>query len=109
MKKPKKISVADIKKALKQAAEEMKIREEEKRLPPKVEDGVCVVCQGKITGNYTQECIGDPNNIPIGPGSQDYYHWAFQGYHCTNCGLKYEFLPSKYILPMWDREERNNE
>lgn len=68
-------------------------RLKERNKAPEAKKGACVVCNGTVTGEYRSECTTDFRNVPIGPGSRDYFHWVFQGYHCTKCGLKYEFCP----------------
>ena len=53
----------------------------------------CLVCGGKLVKKTEREFDPTSGPIIIGPGSRHQYHEVSHGYHCTNCGLKYEFPP----------------
>lgn len=57
--------------------------------------GTCMICQGKIVARVTREYHGDPMHMIIGPGSRNQMTTVHHGFHCTRCGLKYEFPPPK--------------
>jgi hypothetical protein len=80
-----------------------KAREDEERKrnePPKSKTGTCVVCRGKVEGEYVHGLRPgvDSRFVPIGPGGRQYYGWQFKGYHCTRCGLSYKFPPPDGII-----------
>lgn len=53
----------------------------------------CVVCGGPIVERVDREFDARSGPMIIGPASQQQFHDVSKGYHCTKCGLKYEFLP----------------
>lgn len=56
-------------------------------------EGKCVVCQSVIVERRVEEfnpMFGPPVD---GPGSEKQFHIASAGYHCSKCGLKYDFIP----------------
>lgn len=55
--------------------------------------GECVVCEGKVIARITHEYLGDPMNFILGPGGRNQMSRIHHGWHCTICGLRYEFLP----------------
>lgn len=52
-------------------------------------EGKCVVCNGAIVAKYVTEFHG---SVIFG-GPQRNARKVFKGYHCSGCGLKYEFIP----------------
>lgn len=89
------ITVEKMREILKDGIAKRVEAERERRAAPKVENGKCIICKGVVSGEYLQRADRDWMHIPIGPASQDCFYWEFQGYHCTKCGIKYEFLPPK--------------
>lgn len=87
------VTAEDIRTAMEEAYDQMeKDREEARRKrdnPVEERTGVCVVCNGKVVGRITREYVGDP--MIIGPGGRDQMRNIHHGWHCTKCGLKYEF------------------
>lgn len=69
---------------------------ERKRNEPPRDDrtGACVFCKGKVVARVTREYLGDPRHMIIGPGSKNQMSVIHHGFHCTKCGLKYEFPPN---------------
>lgn len=61
-------------------------------------EGVCVFCKTlTVKAVVVRQLI--PGMIPIiGPGSCHQYQTVTTGYHCTTCGLRYEF-PTKLSQP----------
>lgn len=86
----KKMDVAALRKKMQGREQE---REEAERRPPKSETASCMVCGGTVSGRYQHEFTDIGGHMILGPGSRHQYSWVFKGYHCTRCGLKYEFLP----------------
>jgi hypothetical protein len=88
----------DIERCLKEGQEAVRLAEEKRRQPPETPTGKCVFCFGEVKGEHLQEFV-DPWRGPIiGPGGRDQYAWVFQGYHCVQCGLRYEFLPPADVI-----------
>lgn len=56
-------------------------------------DGKCVFCSGPIVEMIVREFDARSGPMIIGPGSKHQHHDVSQGFHCTKCGLKYEFVP----------------
>ena len=56
-------------------------------------DGRCVVCGGEIVEVVVSEYNPMSGPLIIGPGSVNQFREVSKGYHCKNCGLKYEFVP----------------
>ena len=52
----------------------------------------CVVCRGGIVAKFQYQYVGHGSPI-IGPGGKSQWQDVFKGYHCKDCGIKYEFLP----------------
>ena len=62
--------------------------------PPKEErTGTCVFCGGLVVGRISRKYYGDPMRRIIGPGSRNQMTTVHHGWHCQECGLKYEFPP----------------
>jgi hypothetical protein len=61
--------------------------------------GNCLVCkkEGSVVKNTWQATVHDPNLIPIGPGSKDYYYDESE-IHCENCGIMYKFFKEEKEL-----------
>ena len=56
--------------------------------------GKCRVCQGKIVEKVVSEYIPQRGPTVYGPPSgRQTHHDVSRGYHCVECGLKYEFVP----------------
>lgn len=53
----------------------------------------CLVCGGEVVEKIESEF--DPRSGPmiIGPGSKHQHRDVSKGFHCMECGLKYEFSP----------------
>jgi 3-polyprenyl-4-hydroxybenzoate decarboxylase len=77
--------------------EEAKIERKKKQNESPKDDrvGECVVCNSKIIAKITSEYLGDFHHMIIGPGSRQQMTTIHHGFHCTKCGLKYEFPPQK--------------
>jgi len=54
-------------------------------------EGKCGVCQGEIVEKVVSEHM--PGPVIYGPGSRGQIRDVSKGYHCVECGLKYEFVP----------------
>ena len=54
--------------------------------------GMCAVCQGEIKAKVVTKfaSLGPPI---IGPSSEQQFQQVIDGYYCTKCGIKYEFVP----------------
>jgi hypothetical protein len=85
----------ELKKIRKEAQELREAMKEEREQPPESPTGVCVCCGGTVKGHYANECLVSSREIIYGPGGRHQYGWVFKGYHCEQCGLKYEFPPPK--------------
>jgi len=57
--------------------------------------GVCAVCGGEVIEKISSKYYGDPMHMIIGPGSASQMTTVHHGWHCTSCGIKYEFLPKR--------------
>jgi hypothetical protein len=77
--------------------EEKKERERKANLPPELPTGVCVVCKGEVKAEHRRESSWGLRGMRIG-GPPPVLSWKMLGYHCTKCGLKYEFPPPEGIL-----------
>lgn len=55
--------------------------------------GVCRVCDGKVVAKVTTKYLGDPMHMIIGPGSRNQMVTRNEGWHCSSCGIRYEFCP----------------
>lgn len=97
-----KIQSSLTKEAIKKQIEESMKAGHEKRLeaekktkyPEDKRTGVCVFCQGKVIARMSREYFGDPMHMIMGPGSKNQFTTVHHGFHCENCGLKYEFPPN---------------
>lgn len=56
--------------------------------------GVCVFCSGEVVAKITNEYRGDIMHRIIGPGGRNQVSRVHNGWHCTKCGLRYEFPPN---------------
>jgi hypothetical protein len=56
-------------------------------------EGKCVHCGSPIVERIDREFIAEYGPAIFGPGSRDQFCDVSKGYHCTGCGLKYEFVP----------------
>ena len=56
-------------------------------------EGKCRVCQGEIVEKIVSESIPRTGPVIYGPGSGRKLRDVSKGYHCVECGLKYEFVP----------------
>lgn len=57
-------------------------------------EGICRVCGGQIFEIIVRELDLSPGPLIMGPSSkQQQYHEASKGFHCTRCGIKYQFVP----------------
>lgn len=89
-----KLTKEDIKKWL--ADNEKAVAERKKKqheLPKDDRIGECVVCKSEVIAKITSEYLGDFRHMIIGPGSKQQMSTTHHGFHCTKCGLKYEFPP----------------
>lgn len=59
----------------------------------KLTEGHCVVCKGQIVEKVGTEYNPMTGPPVFGPGSRRQFKEVGKGYHCKNCGLKYEFPP----------------
>jgi len=55
--------------------------------------GKCVVCSGEIVEKIVNRYMPESGPPIIGPGSKGQFSDVSEGYHCKNCGIKYEFPP----------------
>lgn len=62
-------------------------------------DGKCVFCGGPIVEKIVQEFNAACGPMMFGPGSRGQFHEVSHGFHCTGCGLKYEFVPTSKQCP----------
>jgi predicted RNA-binding Zn-ribbon protein involved in translation (DUF1610 family) len=53
----------------------------------------CIVCGGDIVEEIVSKFNPIHGPMIIGPGSRQQFHDVSEGYHCSSCGLKYEFPP----------------
>lgn len=60
--------------------------------------GRCVFCGNTVIAHVVQELTCSPENVIIGPGSRSQYASVHKGFHCSECGLKYEFPPPGDIV-----------
>lgn len=89
-----KLTKEDIKKWLADNEKAVAERKKKQNEPPKDDrHGECVVCSGKVIARITHEYLGDPMHMIIGPGSRNQMTTIHHGFHCTTCGIKYEFPP----------------
>ncbi len=68
-------------------------RKKKAETPPETKTGTCVICQGKVVGEY-ERAVSNRNYYT----GRDQIHgvprhviWHFKGYHCEKCGLCYKF------------------
>ncbi|MBI2669899.1 MAG: hypothetical protein HYX20_02040 [Candidatus Yanofskybacteria bacterium] len=59
----------------------------------KLTDGKCVVCGGVIAELIEREFDSTTGSLIYGPGSKNQYKNVSKGFHCHNCGIKYQFIP----------------
>jgi|WetSurMetagenome_2_1015567.scaffolds.fasta_scaffold480500_2 hypothetical protein len=64
--------------------------------------GTCRVCSGKVVARVTRGYHGDPRHMIFGPGSRNQMTTKHHGFHCTTCGLKYEFPSPQAEEPRHD-------
>lgn len=93
----KELSPADVTRMFDESLKKIQEREKKKDEPPVYPTGKCVVCGGKVEAKVVRESNVDWDRIPLGPASKNYYHWAFKGYSCEGCGIKYETLPKALL------------
>ena len=62
-------------------------------MPEQPAEGTCVVCNGTVVEKLVSEFNPASGPLIIGPGSRGQYRNVSKGFHCTKCGLKYEFAP----------------
>lgn len=66
------------------------------------EKGKCRICGGVVIEKVWFESHFIPETGPpiIGPGSREQYARVQEtsGLYCSNCGIKYEFLPEDHLL-----------
>lgn len=55
-------------------------------------EGKCVSCGGVIVEKVVRKFDPTMGSAIIGPGSKNQFHEISEGFYCTNCGLKYEFV-----------------
>ena len=55
--------------------------------------GKCVVCKGPLIEKVVRKFDATTGPMIIGPGSRNQFRNELEGFHCMNCGLKYEFIP----------------
>ena len=55
--------------------------------------GKCVVCKGTLIEKIVRKFDASMGPVIIGPGSKNQYYEESEGFHCEDCGLKYEFIP----------------
>ena len=58
-------------------------------------EGRCGVCKGQIVEKVSTEYNPMTGPPVFGPGSKRQFKKVSKGYHCKDCGLKYEFIPNK--------------
>ena len=79
-----------VRKTLQEAADEFRAgRHKPKPADPRV--GTCVLCGGETVAKVTREYLGDPMHMIIGPGSANQMSTVHHGFHCVDCGHRYEF------------------
>jgi len=84
-----------IKEALAEGQKRIEERQKRRDRPHESRTGTCVVCGGQVIGSVTREYRGDPMRRIIGPGSINQMTTVHHGWHCTKCGLKYQFPPNE--------------
>lgn len=56
----------------------------------------CVVCKSANVIVVLESVTHTPfDQIPLGPGSRDYYHLEATSIHCPSCGVKYHHPPGQ--------------
>lgn len=83
----------DIKKAFSPEASRERRKKADDLLRKKEEEkynktGICVFCKGKVV---TDVGLIQHGPVIIGPGNR--MSKVIEGYHCTSCGLMYDFIP----------------
>jgi hypothetical protein len=76
--------------------------------PEETRTGTCVFCQGKVIGRISREYRGDPMHRIIGPGGRNQMTNVHHGFHCSRCGLRYEFPPPDEV-DTYDNEHPREE
>lgn len=56
-------------------------------------EGKCRPCGGNIVEKINREYDPALGPMVIGPGSRHQIREVSKGFHCEQCGLKYEFVP----------------
>jgi hypothetical protein len=66
--------------------------------------GKCCVCGGVIVKRYVYKFTSRYPPI-IGPASKQQFSWSFDGYHCQDCGIMYNFVPPASLQSLPDPQE----
>lgn len=87
----KKLTAEDIHRMIKESAERIKEDKRKRNEPPKDErTGSCVFCEGKVIARVTRVHHGE-----LRLGGHNSMRTIHHGFHCTECGLRYEFPPKR--------------
>ena len=95
---PKKVAPKDLKKVVEEISSHpppILLEEGPKRPQSRFFKGACKVCGGDITEKIVHEYNPMTGPPIIGPGSRQQYHYVSKGLYCTQCGVKYEFVPGE--------------
>ena len=79
------LTADDIRRILRDSAQKMSERKQPQEAP--LLEGICVVCQGKITEQRWSTLVGEP--VYGGPANVQRHSLLY----CTGCGIQYHHLP----------------